>query len=63
MVTVRFLRSQGEELHRTLPVRVQDERWERRFVSGCHSGEEQQQSELRYFTLTGYVTGACASVM
>lgn len=38
-----------------LPVRVQDPRWEARFVVGCQAGEEQQQHELRVFTLTGFI--------
>ena len=46
---------EGKELDRMLPVRVQDPRWEARFVVGCQAGEEQQQHELRVFTLTGFI--------
>lgn len=53
----------GEELARMPPLRVQERKWENRFVSDRSStgsesagpATEQQQHELRRFTLTGFM--------
>ena len=53
----RLKNLQGEELSEMPPLRIQDKKWEDRFISGVSNSDdsEQRYHELRHFTLTGFV--------
>ena len=53
----RLKNLQGEELSEMPPLRIQDKKWEERFISGASNSDdsEQRYHELRHFTLTGFV--------